>query len=61
MPSAAHDAYARLSANGTNVSKNTVATFAKAGTYIFTVTIRDVGGHTALSNIQVTVTVGSTG
>ena len=44
-----------FSANGTNVSKNTTATFAKAGTYNFKVTITDAGGLTTTSSVAVTV------
>jgi regulation of enolase protein 1 (concanavalin A-like superfamily) len=43
------------SANGTNAAKNSVATFSKAGAYSFTVTIRDAGGSTVTSNVNVTV------
>ncbi len=42
-------------ANGTNAAKNTTATFNKAGSYTFQVTIRDQGGLTATSSITVTV------
>jgi hypothetical protein len=42
-----------FSSNGTNASKNTTVSFSAAGTYIFTVTIRDAGGRTALSNVTV--------
>src|SRR5207244_2481729 len=44
-----------FSANGTNASKNIVATFAKAGSYAFQVTIKDQGNLTATSNVSVTV------
>lgn len=44
-----------FSANGTNAAKNVTTTFTMAGTYIFTVTLRDAGGRTALSNVKVTV------
>lgn len=33
-----------FSVNATNASKNTTVTFARAGDYTFTVTIRDSGG-----------------
>ena len=42
-------------ANDTNAAKNTAATFAKAGTYNFVVTIADAGGLTATSSVTVTV------
>ncbi|OAI48663.1 hypothetical protein AYO44_06785 [Planctomycetaceae bacterium SCGC AG-212-F19] len=45
-----------FSANGTNAAKNTTATFTKAGAYSFQVTIRDAGGLTATSSVNVTVT-----
>src|SRR5207244_11742512 len=41
-----------LSANGTNASKNTMATFSKAGSYAFTATIKDAGGHTVTSSVN---------
>jgi hypothetical protein len=44
-----------FSANGTNASKNTVATFAKAGSYSFQVVIRDLDGRTTTSTVGVTV------
>jgi hypothetical protein len=44
-----------FSANGTNASKNTTATFTQAGTYNFQVTITDSGGLTTTSNVSVTV------
>jgi hypothetical protein len=43
------------SANGTNSSKNTIATFSQAGSYTFTVTISDGGGQTVTSSVTVTV------
>ncbi len=43
------------SVNGTNASKNTTATFSKAGTYGFTVTMTDLGGLTTTSTVNVTV------
>lgn len=44
-----------LSINGTNASKNTVATFHRAGTYTFGVQIVDASGLTASSSVTVTV------
>jgi len=44
-----------FSVNGTNAAKKTVATFSKAGTYGFTVTIADAGGLTTTSCVNVTV------
>ena len=44
-----------FSANGTNAAKNTVATFTKAGSYAFQVTIRDAGNLTTTSSVTVTV------
>ncbi len=44
-----------FSANGSNAAKNTTATFSKAGSYTFTVTITDQGGMTATSSVNVTV------
>ena len=44
-----------FSANGTNASKNTTATFNLAGTYSFQVTIKDGSGLTVTSNVTVTV------
>ena len=44
-----------FSANGTNAAKNVVATFAKAGTYSFRVTITDQGNLTVTSTASVTV------
>jgi hypothetical protein len=45
-----------FSANGTNAAKTTTATFTRAGSYTFQVTIRDAGNLTVTSNIGVTVT-----
>ncbi|MBN2575862.1 MAG: hypothetical protein JXP73_14945, partial [Deltaproteobacteria bacterium] len=42
-------------ANGTNAAKNTTATFAKAGTYDFRVTISDQAGLTATSAVGLVV------
>jgi hypothetical protein len=44
-----------FSANGTNAAKNTVATFNQAGTYNFTVTIKDASGISVTSNVAVVV------
>ena len=44
-----------FSANGTNAAKNTTATFTKAGSYQFQVTVKDLGNLTATSSVVVTV------
>src|SRR5262249_38944510 len=44
-----------FSATGTNAAKIVTATFNKAGTYSFVVTIRDAGGLTATSGVTVVV------
>ena len=44
-----------LSGNGNNAAKVVNATFSKAGTYSFVVTIRDAGGLTATSSVNVVV------
>ncbi len=44
-----------FSANGTNASKNTTATFSAAGAYTLTVTVADMGGLGVTSNVAVTV------
>ena len=44
-----------FSVNGTNGSKNTTATFTKAGNYSFQVTITDAGGLSTTSAVNVTV------
>ena len=44
-----------FSLNGSNAAKNTQATFSKAGSYSFQVTITDAGGLTATSSVNVTV------
>jgi hypothetical protein len=44
-----------FSANGTNAAKATIATFTKAGSYSFQVTVTDQGGKTATSTASVTV------
>jgi len=43
------------SANGTNGAKNTTVTFAKAGSYTFTATIKDGANQTVTSAVAVTV------
>jgi hypothetical protein len=44
-----------FSLNGTNAAKSTTATFAIAGTYTFTVTVRDAQGLTVTSSVDVVV------
>ena len=44
-----------FSANGTNAAKSVMATFTKAGSYSFVVTIKDAGGLTATSAVTVAV------
>lgn len=44
-----------LSANGTNGAKSTTATFTRAGSYAFGVTVRDGVGQTITSNVTVVV------
>lgn len=44
-----------FSANGSNAAKNTTATFSKAGSYTFQVTVQDQGGLTATSTVVVSV------
>lgn len=44
-----------FSSNGTNAAQNTTATFTKAGSYSFTVTIADSQGLTVTSSVNVTV------
>ncbi len=43
------------STNGTNTASSTTATFSKAGTYSFQVTVSDPGGYIATSSVTVTV------
>jgi hypothetical protein len=43
------------SANGTNAAKTTMATFTKAGSYTFLVTITNAGGLSTTSSVSVTV------
>jgi hypothetical protein len=44
-----------FSANGTNAAKDSTATFSKAGTYRFQVTLTDADGMTATSSVSVLV------
>jgi hypothetical protein len=44
-----------FSVNGTNAAKTTTATFAKAGTYSFKVTVTDGSGFSTTSSVNVTV------
>src|SRR5437762_1291709 len=44
-----------FSPNGSNAARSSTATFAKAGSYSFQVTIRDPHGQTAVSSVTVTV------
>ncbi len=44
-----------FSANGTNAAKSTTATFTKAGSYTFQVTVRDASALTVQSSVTVTV------
>ena len=53
--SATGPASVTFSASGTNDDKNTTATFAKAGTYKFTVTLTDAYGLTTTSSVSVAV------
>src|ERR1019366_6200631 len=48
-----------FSSNGTNSAKNTTATFTKAGTYSFQVTVTDVSAQTAVGTVNVTVGFGA--
>src|SRR6185369_878423 len=50
-----------FSANGTNAAKTSTATFTKAGTYAFQVTVKDQGNATATSTASVTVNATLTG
>lgn len=50
-----------FSANGTNAAKNTIATFSKAGSYNFLVTITNGLGLTVTSSVSVTVNQTLTG
>lgn len=51
----ANGAAPSFSINGTNAARITIVTFTKAGTYIFTATIRDAGGLTVNSSLTITV------
>jgi len=53
--SATGPAPATYSANGTNAAKSTTATFSQAGSYNFTVTIKDAQGLTTTASVAVTV------
>ena len=44
-----------FSANGTNAAKTSTATFTKAGSYAFQVTVKDQGNLTVTSSVTVTV------
>ncbi len=44
-----------FSSNASNTAKNTVVTFTAAGNYTLSVTIRDAGGKTIVSSVNVTV------
>jgi hypothetical protein len=44
-----------FSVNGSNAAANTVATFSKAGSYLFRVTITDASGLSVSSQVSVTV------
>src|SRR5207249_6289265 len=44
-----------FNANGTNAAKNVVATFTRAGSYSFQVTIKDQNNLTVTSSVNVTV------
>ena len=44
-----------FSVNASNAAKNSTATFSRAGTYVFTVTIANQGGLTVTSAVSVTV------
>ena len=44
-----------FSVNGTNVAKNTVASFVRAGNYTLQVTVRDAGGRSVTSSVAVGV------
>jgi hypothetical protein len=44
-----------FSANGTNAAKSSTVTFNRAGSYTFQATIRDAGGLTVTSSVNVTV------
>jgi hypothetical protein len=50
-----------FSVNGTNAAKTTIATFTKAGSYTFLVTVRDQGNQTVTSSVTVMVNQTLTG
>ena len=50
-----------FSANGSNAAKSTIATFSKAGTYSFVVTITNSLGYSVYSSVDVTVNQTLTG
>ena len=54
-PLTAGDPTPTFNINGTNAAKNATATFAKAGSYRFTVTVSDAQGSSATSSVDVTV------
>ena len=54
-PAPAGAATPTFSSNGSNASQNTTATFYRAGTYTFQVTITDPSGLTVVSSVTVTV------
>ena len=45
----------RFNVNGSNAAKNTTATFSKAGAYTLQCTIKDAGGLSVTSSVNVTV------
>jgi hypothetical protein len=55
MTSGPSGANPTFSVNGTNAAKTTTATFDRAGSYTFRVTITDAGGLTTTSSVNVTV------
>lgn len=55
MVSGPEQAVASFSANGTNAAGTTTVTFNRAGQYTFQVTVRDRGGMTATSSVEVDV------
>ncbi|HVO33036.1 MAG TPA: T9SS type A sorting domain-containing protein, partial [Elusimicrobiota bacterium] len=54
-PAGSYPAAVGFSVNGTNASKNTLATFRKAGSYTLQVTLRTPAGATVASSVNVTV------
>ncbi len=59
--SATGPAAVTYSANGTNAAKASTATFTKAGSYVFTVTIKNASGLSTTSQVTVTVNQTATG